>query len=72
MDMITTTSLQRGLPSTWIRRSLRIEYEVGGEVASTTGALVETNDVGLILRNQDGDRFLLPWSRLIMAELIAD
>ena len=57
MDMITATASGRGLPSTWLRRSLRIEYEgAGGEAATTSGALVETNDVGLILRNQDGDR----------------
>ena len=60
------------LPSTWISRTLRIEY-VGamGEARETSGVLLDVFPFGPCL-NIAGARTLLSWDRLCLAELQED
>jgi hypothetical protein len=60
------------VPTTWLTRSLKIEY-VGpsGEARETTATLLDWCPVGLLL-NIAGAKTLLSWERLVMCELIED
>jgi hypothetical protein len=60
------------VPSTWIGRSLPIEYEgAGGAGRETTATLLDWSPVGLLL-NVAGGKTLLAWERLVLAELQED
>jgi hypothetical protein len=60
------------VPSTWIGRSLRIEYEgAGGASRETKATLLDWSPVGLLL-NVAGGKTLLAWERLVLAELQED
>ena len=60
------------VPTTWIDRTLRVEYVgAGGEARETTCTFLDWTPVGLLL-NIAGAKTLLAWERLVMAELIED
>ena len=60
------------LPSTWLGRTLRIEY-VGpdSKAVATTGTLLDWCPVGPILLLA-GSRCVLAWERLVLIELTGD
>jgi hypothetical protein len=60
------------LPSTWLGRTLRIEY-VGPDsmAAATTGTLLDWSPVGPVLLLA-GSRCVLAWERLVLIELAGD
>jgi len=58
------------MPSSWIERSLRIEYvDADGRGVKTSATLLDLYPAGLIL-NVGGARTLLSWERLVLAELV--
>jgi hypothetical protein len=60
------------VPTTWIDRTLRIEYEgAGGDSRETTATLLDWSPVGLLL-GVAGGKTLLAWERLVLAELKED
>ena len=60
------------LPSTWLGRSLRVEYvAVDGGPSTTTATLLDWCSLGVVL-NLSGARTVLPWERLALVELIND
>ena len=64
---------QRGLlPSTWLGRSLRVEYtDASGKAAATDGILLDWCGAGPLV-NLAGAKTLLSWDRLVLAELVED
>ncbi len=60
------------LPSTWLGRTLRIEY-VGPDsmAAATTGTLLDWCPVGPVLLLA-GSRTILGWDRIALIELAGD
>ena len=71
------TLLRRGgskgfMPSTWLNRTLRIEYLGGVEgLRETTATLLDVYPAGPIL-NIAGGKTLLCWERLVLCELVED
>jgi hypothetical protein len=60
------------VPTTWIDRTLRLEYiGADGDGRETTATLLDWSPVGLLL-NVAGGKTLLAWERLVLAELIED
>ena len=60
------------IPSTWIGRSLRVEYaDANGAGRETSGMYLDWCPVGLIL-NVRGARTLLAWDRLALVELVEE
>lgn len=60
------------IPTTWIDRTLRVEYVgAGGEAREMTCTFLDWTPVGLLL-NIAGAKTLLAWERLVMCELIED
>ena len=60
------------LPSTWISRSLRVEYtDASGKAATTEGVLLDWCPVGPILLLA-GARAVLAWERIVLVELTGD
>ena len=60
------------LPSTWIDRSIRLEYVgAAGDARETTATFLDWTPVGLLL-NIAGAKTLLVWERLVLAELQED
>jgi hypothetical protein len=60
------------LPSTWISRPLRIEYtDASGRGRETEATLLDWCPVGVLL-NIAGAKTLLPFERLVLAELVED
>ena len=60
------------LPSTWLQRSLRLEYVDGfGAGVETSGVLLEFYPAGPIL-NVAGVKRLISWDRLVSCELVED
>ena len=60
------------LPSTWLNRTLRLEY-VGGDGAmrASSGTLLDLYPAGPVL-NIAGAKTLLCWERLVLCELVED
>jgi hypothetical protein len=60
------------LPSTWLNRTLRVEY-VGadGRGRETSGTLLDTYPAGPVL-NMGGAKTLLSWDALTLCELVED
>lgn len=57
------------LPSTWLERTLKIEYtDASGKACSAAGVLLDWCPVGVIL-SLGGAKTLLPWERLCLLEL---
>ena len=60
------------LPSTWISRSLRVEYvDASGKAATTDGVLLDWCPVGPVLLLA-GARTILAWDRVVLVELAGD
>ncbi len=60
------------LPSTWVGRSLHVEYtDASGKAATTTGTLADWCPCGPILLIA-GARTILAWERLVLIELVGD
>ena len=60
------------LPSTWLNRTLRIEYVgASGKAVQTTGTLLDTYPAGPVL-NFAGAKTLLSWDAITLVELIED
>lgn len=59
------------LPSTWLGRSVKLEYtDASGLAVETTGTLLDYCGTGPIF-NLSGARVLLAWDRLVLIELAA-
>jgi len=60
------------VPTTWLSRSVRIEFVgAGGDARETTATLLDWSPVGMLL-NIGGGKTLLAWERLVLCELIED
>ena len=60
------------LPSTWLSRTLKLEYVDGfGAGVETSGTLLDLYPAGPIL-NIGGAKTLLSWDRLVLCELVED
>ena len=60
------------LPSTWIDRTVRLEYVgAAGDARETTATFLDWTPVGLLL-NIAGAKTLLAWERLVLVELMED
>ncbi len=60
------------LPTTWLNRSLRVEYVgASGKPQETTATLLDWCPLGLLL-NIAGAKTLLPFERVVLAELVED
>jgi len=60
------------LPSTWLERTLKLEYVDGfGVGQATSGTLLDLYPVGPVL-NIGGAKTLLSWDRLVLRELVED
>jgi hypothetical protein len=59
------------LPTTWIKRELRIEHVVGGAVRESRGTFLDWTPVGPILLVR-GHRTLISWDTLATVELVPD
>jgi hypothetical protein len=59
------------LPSTWLKRALRLEYVVCGELRETTGTLLDLYPAGPVL-NAGGVRTLITWETVAVVELVDD
>ncbi len=60
------------LPSTWLQRTLRVEYAgAKGEARETTATLLDFYPAGPVL-NVDGAKTLICWERLVLVELQED
>jgi len=60
------------LPSTWITRTLKLEYVDGfGAGACASGVLLDFFPVGPVLKI-DGAKTLICWERLVLAQLVED
>ena len=61
------------LPSTWLDRPIRIEYETANdEGAVLSGCLLELFPFGPVLRSTEGDRLAVSWDRITLVELLGD
>jgi hypothetical protein len=60
------------MPSTWLDRTLRIEYAgAAGEMRESTATLLDLYPAGPIL-NIGGAKVLLSWDHLVLVELVED
>ncbi len=60
------------LPSTWLQRTLRVQYVDGtGAGVETSGTLLDYYPAGPVL-NVGGAKTLLAWERLVLCELVGD
>lgn len=60
------------LPSTWLDRTLKIEYTgADGRAQSTTGTLLDTYPIGPVF-DFAGAKCLLSWDQLVLLELVND
>jgi len=59
------------LPSTWLNRSLKLEYVVCGELRATEATLLDVYPAGPVI-NAAGARTLIAWDRLVLCELVED
>jgi hypothetical protein len=59
------------LPSTWLERTLAVEYAVCGELRSTTGRLLDVYPAGMIL-HAGSTRTLIAWENIAVVELVND
>ena len=60
------------LPSTWLGRTVRLEYaDAAGRAAATEAVLLDWCGAGVLL-NVAGAKTLLAWDRLVLCELVED
>jgi hypothetical protein len=58
-------------PASWLRRGVRVEYELGGEAQNTRGMLLDFCGVGILI-GANGTRLLLTWECVRTIELQND
>jgi hypothetical protein len=59
------------LPSTWLERTLKLEYVVGEDLRTTEATLLDVYPAGPIV-NAGGARTLISWDTIAVLELIND
>jgi hypothetical protein len=60
------------LPSTWLERTLKVEYtDCYGSGQATSGTLLDLYPAGPVL-NIGGAKTLISWDRLALCELVED
>jgi hypothetical protein len=60
------------MPSTWLNRTLRVEYADGfGASVETRGTLLDLYPAGLVL-SLAGSKTLLSWERIVLCELVEE
>jgi hypothetical protein len=60
------------LPSTWLERTLKLEYvDAFGSGVQTSGVLLDFYPVGPVL-SMGGAKTLISWDRLALCELVED
>ena len=60
------------LPSTWLERTLKLEYVDGfGAGVETSGVLLDFFPAGPVM-HIDGVKTLISWDRLVLAQLVED
>jgi hypothetical protein len=60
------------LPSTWLNRSLRVQYtDSSGAGCETTGTLLDLYPAGPVL-SMNGTKAILSWDALVLCELVPD
>jgi hypothetical protein len=60
------------LPSTWIERTLKVEYmDCYGSGQETSGTLLDLYPAGPVL-SLAGAKTLISWDRLVLCELVED
>jgi len=59
------------LPSTWLERTLNLEYVVGEDLRTTEATLLDVYPAGPIV-NAGGARTLISWDTIAVLELIND
>ena len=60
------------LPSTWLSRTLKLEYVDGfGVGQATSGTLLDLYPAGPVM-NLAGAKTLISWDRLVLCELVED
>jgi hypothetical protein len=60
------------LPSTWLERTLKLEYvDSFGVGQATSGTLLDLYPAGPIL-NVGGAKTMISWDRLVLCELVED
>jgi hypothetical protein len=60
------------LPSTWLERTLKLEYvDSFGAGVATSGTLLDLYPAGPVL-NVAGAKTLICWERLVLCELVED
>lgn len=60
------------LPSSWVSRTLRLEYVgAAGEMQETTATLLDWCGMGPVF-NLGGARTVVGWDRLVLCELVED
>jgi hypothetical protein len=60
------------LPSTWLTRTLKLEYvDSSGVGQATSGTLLDLYPAGPVL-NIGGAKTLICWERLVLCELVED
>jgi hypothetical protein len=70
--MESRTGHKPPLPSTWLRRNVRLTYsDCYGHGLETSGALLDVCDLGPVL-SIDGAKTLIAWERLALLELVED
>ena len=70
--MSTQTTRQTTLPSTWLNRTLRLQYvDAFGEGMETSGILLDLSPFGLVV-NITGAKTVISWERLVLVELVED
>jgi len=67
-----TTRPKSLLPSTWLERTLKVEYMDGfGSGVQTSGTLLDLYSAGPVL-GIDTTKTLISWDRLVLCELVND
>jgi hypothetical protein len=71
-EVSTQTARQTTLPTTWLGRTLRLQY-VGafGEGMETSGILLDLYPFGLVV-NITGAKTVISWERVVLVELVGD
>ena len=59
------------LPSTWLERTLKLEYVVCGELRATEATLLDVYPAGPVV-NAAGARTLIAWDTIAVLELVND
>jgi hypothetical protein len=68
----TQTARQTTLPTTWLGRTLRLQYvDAFGEGMETSGTLLDLSPFGMVA-NIRGAKTVISWERLVLVELVED